>query len=88
MPERLFVRNVDSHMKSCVGRNFVRNLVRGEFTLRMDKVNQLLSLFDDEFIIAKRICGRQRYTVRISLQAGTLTECTDNKYKIKEGVSK
>ena len=59
-------------MKSCVGR-----LVRGEFTLRMDKVNQLLSLFDDEFIIAKRICGRQRYTVRISLLAGTLTECTD-----------
>lgn len=79
---------MDSQMKSCVGRNFVRNHVRGEFTLRMDKVNQLLDLFDDEFIIAKRICGRQRYTVRISLLAGTLTECTDNKYKLKEGVSK
>ena len=75
-------------MKSCVGRNFVRNLVRGEYTLRMDKVNQLLDLFEYEFIIAKRICGRQRYTVRNSLQAGTLTECTDSKYKIKEGVSK
>ena len=45
---------MDSHMKSCVGLNFVRNLEQGKPTLRMDKVNQLLDLFDYELIIAKR----------------------------------
>lgn len=33
-------------MKSGVGLNFVRNLEQGKPTLRMDKVNQLLDLFN------------------------------------------
>ena len=33
-------------MKSGVGLNFVRQLEQGKPTLRMDKVNQLLDLFD------------------------------------------
>lgn len=33
-------------MKSGVGLNFVRNLEQGKPTLRMDKVNQVLDLFD------------------------------------------
>ena len=33
-------------MKSGVGLNFVRNLEQGKPSLRMDKVNQLLDLFN------------------------------------------
>ena len=33
-------------MKSGVGLNFVRNLEQGKPTLRMDKVNQVLDLFN------------------------------------------
>ena len=33
-------------MKSGVGLNFVRNLEQGKPSLRMDKVNQLLELFN------------------------------------------
>lgn len=33
-------------MKSGVGLNFVRNLEQGKLSLRMDKVNQLLDLFN------------------------------------------
>ena len=33
-------------MKSDVGLNFVRNLEQGKPSLRMDKVNQLLDLFN------------------------------------------
>ena len=33
-------------MKSGVGLNFVRQLEQGKATLRMDKVNQLLDLFN------------------------------------------
>lgn len=33
-------------MKSGVGLNFVRNLEQGKRSLRMDKVNQLLDLFN------------------------------------------
>lgn len=33
-------------MKSGVGLNFVRQLEQGKTTLRMDKVNQLLDLFN------------------------------------------
>ena len=35
-------------IKSGVGLCFVRNLEQGKTTLRMDKVNQLLDLFDYE----------------------------------------
>jgi y4mF family transcriptional regulator len=44
----------DLAMKSGVGLNFVRNLEQGKRTLRMDKVNQLLDLFDYELIAAKK----------------------------------
>ena len=36
----------DLALKSGVGLNFVRNLEQGKPTLRMDKVNQLLDLFN------------------------------------------
>ena len=44
----------DLAMKSGVGLCFVRNLEQGESTLRMDKVNQLLDLFNYELIATKR----------------------------------
>ena len=44
----------DLAMKSGVGLNFVRNLEQGKRTLRMDKVNQLLDLFNYELVPAKK----------------------------------
>ena len=45
-------------MKSGVGLNFVRNLEQGKPTLRMDKVNQLLDLFNYTLVAASRNKGR------------------------------
>ena len=44
----------DLAMKSGVGLCFVRNLEQGKFSLRMDKVNQLLDLFNYELTATKR----------------------------------
>ena len=44
----------DLAMKSGVGLNFVRNLEQGKPTLRMDKVNQLLDLFNYELVAQHR----------------------------------
>ena len=44
----------DLAMKSGVGLNFVRNLEQGKPTLRMDKVNQLLDLFNSELVAQHR----------------------------------
>ena len=44
----------DLAMKSGVGLNFVRNLEQGKPTLRMDKVNQLLDLFNYTLVAAPR----------------------------------
>ena len=44
----------DLAMKSGVGLCFIRNLEQGKPTLRMDKVNQLLDLFNYELIATKR----------------------------------
>ncbi len=41
-------------MKSGVGLCFVRNLEQGKTSLRMDKVNQLLDLFDYELSATKK----------------------------------
>lgn len=41
-------------MKSGVGLNFVRNLEQGKPTLRMDKVNQLLDLFNYTLVATPR----------------------------------
>ena len=41
-------------MKSGVGLNFVRNLEQGKPTLRMDKVNELLDLFNYTLVAAPR----------------------------------
>ena len=41
-------------MKSGVGLNFVRNLEQGKPTLRMDKVNQLLNLFNYTLVAAPK----------------------------------
>lgn len=41
-------------MKSGVGLNFVRNLEQGKPTLRMDKVNQLLDLFNYTLVAAPK----------------------------------
>ena len=44
----------DLAMKSGVGLCFVRNVEQGKQTLRMDKVNQLLDLFNYEVTPAKK----------------------------------
>ena len=44
----------DLAMKSGVGLCFVRNLEQGKSTLRMDKVNQLLDLFNYELTATKK----------------------------------
>lgn len=44
----------DLAMKSGVGLNFVRNLEQGKPSLRMDKVNQLLDLFNYELVAQHR----------------------------------
>ena len=44
----------DLAMKSGVGLCFVRNVEQGKQTLRMDKVNQLLDLFNYELTPAKK----------------------------------
>ena len=41
-------------MKSGVGLCFVRNLEQGKTSLRMDKVNQLLDLFDYKLSATKK----------------------------------
>ena len=41
-------------MKSGVGLSFVRNLEQGKRSLRMDKVNQLLDLFNYELTATKK----------------------------------
>ena len=45
----------DLAMKSGVGLCFVRNLEQDKTSLRMDKVNQLLDLFNYELTATKRI---------------------------------
>ena len=42
-------------MKSGVGLCFVRNLEQGKRSLRMDKVNQLLDLFNYELTATKKL---------------------------------
>ena len=44
----------DLALKSGVGLCFVRNLEQGKQSLRMDKVNQLLDLFNYELTATKR----------------------------------
>jgi y4mF family transcriptional regulator len=44
----------DLAMKSGVGLCFVRNLEQGKTSLRMDKVNQLLDLFNYELTATKK----------------------------------
>ena len=44
----------DLAMKSGVGLCFVRNLEQGKPTLRMDKVNQLLDLFNYELTATRK----------------------------------
>lgn len=44
----------DLAMKAGVGLCFVRNLEQGKTSLRMDKVNQLLDLFNYELIPTKK----------------------------------
>ena len=45
----------DLAMKSGVGLCFIRNLEQGKVSLRMDKVNQLLDLFNYELTATKRL---------------------------------
>lgn len=47
----------DLAMKAGVGLCFVRNLEQGKVSLRMDKVNQLLDLFNYELTPTKRTSG-------------------------------
>ena len=50
----------DLAMKSGVGLCFVRNLEQGKQTLKMDKVNQLLDLFNYELTPAKKTMRTKR----------------------------
>lgn len=45
---------IDLSQKSGVGLRFVRELEQGKQTLRLDKVNQVLSLFGSEMLPAKK----------------------------------
>lgn len=45
----------DLSLKSGVGLRFVRDLEQGKQTLRLDKVNQLLDLFNYEMMPTSRI---------------------------------
>ncbi len=45
----------DLAMKSGVGLCFIRNLEQGKTSLRMDKVNQLLDLFNYELTATKKV---------------------------------
>lgn len=45
----------DLALKSGVGLCFIRNLEQGKATLRMDKVNQLLDLFNYELTATPKI---------------------------------
>ncbi len=45
---------VDLSQKSGVGLRFVRELEQGKETLRLDKVNQVLSLFGSEMLPGKK----------------------------------
>lgn len=49
----------DLAMKSGVGLNFVRNLEQGKPTLRMDKVNQLLDLFNYTLVAMPKYNDKQ-----------------------------
>ena len=59
----------DLAMKSGVGLCFVRNLEQGKPTLRMDKVNQLLDLFNYELTATKKQWDKHRFIERMSLLA-------------------
>ena len=48
MRKKFGLTQVDLAAKSGVGLRFVRELEQGKQTLRLDKVNQLLSLFGSE----------------------------------------
>ena len=48
MPKQYHLTQVDLSEKSGVGLRFVRELEQGKQTLRLDKVNQVLNLFDSE----------------------------------------
>lgn len=48
MRKRYNLTQVELSEKSGVGLRFVRELEQGKPTLRLDKVNQILSLFDSE----------------------------------------
>jgi y4mF family transcriptional regulator len=48
MRKKYRLTQVDLSLKSGVGLRFVRELEQGKTTLRMDKVNQVLDLFDAE----------------------------------------
>ncbi len=45
---------IDLSQKSGVGLRFIRELEQGKETLRLDKVNQVLSLFGSEMLPSKK----------------------------------
>ena len=53
MRKQFGLTQVDLSRKSGVGLRFVRELEQGKPTLRLDKVNQVLALFDAEMAPAK-----------------------------------
>ncbi|MBO6059254.1 MAG: helix-turn-helix transcriptional regulator [Bacteroidaceae bacterium] len=65
----------DLAMKSGVGLCFVRNLEQGKSTLRMDKVNQLLDLFNYELTATKN-----NETSR-DISKGNPCRCSDRRWR-------
>lgn len=58
----------DLAMKAGVGLCFVRNLEQGKTSLRMDKVNQLLDLFNYELTPTKRSPELQSTSENVSFK--------------------
>ena len=59
MRKKFNLTQVDLADKSGVGLRFVRELEQGKQTLRMDKVNQVLSLFGRQVGAVERRSGRE-----------------------------
>jgi len=60
MRKKFNLTQVDLADKSGVGLRFVRELEQGKQTLRMDKINQVLSLFGRQVGAVEAGCGSRK----------------------------
>ncbi len=59
MRRRYSLTQVELSQKSGVGLRFVRELEQGKETLRLDKVNEILSLFGGELVVRQPNVGEE-----------------------------